>query len=108
MFHFREGKRVTVGMSFSVTRVARAGLAASVALAAGFHLRNEDSPFRSGFFLISCIFFLFLKLHLNEFTAMLLIPRFFGPPGSGSGSSRTRYGSASFYNQSIIVRTKSV
>jgi hypothetical protein len=40
------------GMSFSVTRVARAGLATSAALAAGFHLRNEDSPLRSGIFYI--------------------------------------------------------
>jgi hypothetical protein len=51
MFHFREGKRVS-GMSFSVTRVARAGLAVSAALAAGFHIRNEDSPFRSGLFYV--------------------------------------------------------
>jgi hypothetical protein len=28
----------------------------------------------------------------------------FGPPGSGSGSSSTRYGSGSFYNQTKIVR----
>jgi hypothetical protein len=64
MFHFREGKRVRVVMSFSVTRVARAGLAASAALAAGFHLRNENSPFRSGFLLLTYYFGLIVHFAL--------------------------------------------
>jgi len=31
-------------------------------------------------------------------------PYVFEPPGSGSGSSSTEYGSGSFYNQAKIVR----